>query len=374
MAIDFNTEPYYDDFNESKRFLKILYRPGYAVQARELTQMQTILQNQVSRFGDHVFKEGSMVIPGNIGIDTKIGYVKLEATYSAVLADTVVDKFNGLIIENAAGVQAQVLYYTVSGGADSAALFVRYLNSGDNNTTKTFSNSDILTNLAGTNSAGTEITAGQFTVQAATSDATGLGSLATIQQGVYYIKGHFVLVPEQTIILDKFTNTPSYRIGLVTSEDIVTAEEDGTLFDNAQNSFNYAAPGAHRYYIDAVLTKLAADSTSDTDFIELLRTNAGQTQKIVDKSEYSYLEKEFAHRTYDESGDYTVKNFEIDVREYRNNNRGAWVTGRVYLNGDVVTNGGYIYVAKNSGTSTNSTPPTHTSGRVYDGSVSGANL
>jgi len=371
MALDFNTEPYYDDFNESKRFLKILYRPGYAVQARELTQMQTILQNQISRFGDHVFKEGSMVIPGAIGIDTKIGYVKLEASYSAVLADTIVDKFAGLIVENAAGVQAQVIHYTLSAGADSAALFIRYLNSGDNTTTKTFSNSDILTNLAGTNSAGTEITAGTYTVQAATSSATGIGSLATIQQGVYYIKGHFVLVPEQTIILDKFTNTPSYRIGLVTSESIVTAEEDGTLFDNAQNSFNYAAPGAHRYYIDAVLTKLATDSILDTDFIELLRTNTGQTQKIVDKSEYSYLEKEFAHRTYDESGNYTVKNFEIDVREYRNNNRSAWASGRVYLNGDVVTNGGYIYVAKNSGTSSSSTPPTHTAGLVYDGSVSG---
>jgi hypothetical protein len=108
--------------------------------------------------------------------------------------------------------------------------------------------------------------------------------LATIQQGVYYIKGHFVLVPEQKIILDKFTNTPSYRIGLVTSESIVTAEEDGTLFDNAQNSFNYAAPGAHRYYIDAVLTKLSLDSVEDTDFIELLRTSTGQTQKIIDKS------------------------------------------------------------------------------------------
>jgi hypothetical protein len=371
MAIDFNTEPYYDDFNESKRFLKILYRPGYAVQARELTQMQTILQNQISRFGDHVFKEGSMVIPGAIGIDTKIGYVKLESTYSAVLADTVVDKFAGLIIENTAGVQAQVIHYTVSDGADSAALFVRYLNSGDNTTTKTFSNSDILTNLAGTNLAGNVIAAGTYTVQAATSAATGLGSIATIQQGVYYIKGHFVLVPEQKIILDKFTNTPSYRIGLVTSESIITAEEDGTLFDNAQNSFNYAAPGAHRYYIDAVLTKLSLDSILDTDFIELLRTSTGQTQKIIDKSEYSYLEKEFAHRTYDESGDYTVKNFEIDVREYRNNNRNAWTSGRVYLNGDVVTNSGYIYVAKNSGTSSNSTPPTHTSGLVYDGAVSG---
>jgi hypothetical protein len=371
MAIDLNTEPYYDDFNESKRFLKILYRPGYAVQARELTQMQTILQNQISRFGDHVFKEGSMVIPGAIGIDTKIGYVKLEATYSAVLSDTVVDKFAGLIIENASGVQAQVIHYTVSDGADAGAFFIRYLNSGDNNTTKTFSNSDIITNLAGTNLAGDTIAAGTYTVQVAASSATGLGSLATIQQGVYYIKGHFVLVPEQTIILDKFTNNPSYRIGLVTSESIITAEEDGTLFDNAQNSFNYAAPGAHRYYIDAVLTKLAANSTDDTDFIELLRTNAGQTQKIVDKSEYSYLEKEFAHRTYDESGNYTVKNFEIDVREYRNNNRSAWVAGRVYLNGDVVTNSGYTYVAKNPGTSSSSTPPTHTSGLVYDGSVEG---
>jgi len=371
MAIDFNTEPYYDDFNESKRFLKILYRPGYAVQARELTQMQTILQNQISRFGDHVFKEGSMVIPGAIGIDTKIGYIKLESTYSGVLADTLVDKFAGLIIENTAGVQAQVIHYTVSGGEDAAALYIRYLNSGDNTTTKTFSDSDILTNLAGTNLAGDAIAAGTYTIQAATSSSTGVGSLATIQQGVYYIKGHFVLVPSQTIILDKFTNTPSYRIGLVTSESIITAEEDATLFDNAQNSFNYAAPGAHRYYIDAVLTKLGIDSTADTDFIELLRTSTGQTQKIVDKSEYSYLEKEFAHRTYDESGDYTVKNFEIDVREYRNNNRGAWTASRVYLNGDVVTNSGYTYVAKNSGTSSNSTPPTHTSGLVYDGAVSG---
>jgi hypothetical protein len=371
MAIDFNTEPYYDDFNESKRFLKILYRPGYAVQARELTQMQTILQNQISRFGDHVFKEGSLVIPGAIGIDTKIGYVKLQSSYSGILVDTLVDKFAGLIVENTSGVQAQVIHYTKSQDGDDAALFVRYLNSGDNNTTKTFSASDVLTNLTGTNLAGDTITAGTYTIAAQTSSATGVGSIATIQQGVYYIKGHFVLVPEQKIILDKFTNSPSYRIGLVTSESIVTAEEDGTLFDNAQNSFNYAAPGAHRYYIDAVLTKLSLDSTADTDFIELLRTDTGQTQKIIDKSEYSYLEKEFAHRTYDESGDYTVKNFEIDVREYRNNNRGAWTSSRVYLNGDVVTNSGYTYVAKNSGTSSSSTPPTHTSGLVYDGAVSG---
>ena len=82
MAINFNTEPYYDDFSESKKFYRILYRPGYAVQARELTQMQTILQNQISRFGDHVFKEGAMVVPGQISVDTKIKYIKLERLIS----------------------------------------------------------------------------------------------------------------------------------------------------------------------------------------------------------------------------------------------------------------------------------------------------
>ena len=56
LSTNFNVDPYYDDFNESKNFHRILYRPGLAVQGRELTQMQTILQNQIDRFGEHVFK------------------------------------------------------------------------------------------------------------------------------------------------------------------------------------------------------------------------------------------------------------------------------------------------------------------------------
>ena len=47
LTTDFNVSPYYDDFDESKKFFKVLYRPAFSVQARELTQMQTILQNQI---------------------------------------------------------------------------------------------------------------------------------------------------------------------------------------------------------------------------------------------------------------------------------------------------------------------------------------
>jgi hypothetical protein len=356
MTINFNTEPYYDDFAEDNKFYRILYRPGYAVQARELTQMQTILQNQISRFGDHVFKEGAMVIPGQTSIDNDIAYVQLESTFGGVLTDTIIENFLGLTIQNSSGLQADVIYFTKSSGADPSALYVRYKNSGDDNTTRVFADGDVIEDVDST-----------YSVQAAATSATGKGSLATITRGVYYIKGHFVLVEDQTIILDKFSNTPSYRIGLVATEEIITAEEDESLFDNAQNSFNFAAPGAHRYFIQATLTKLAIDSVLDTDFIELIRTGDGQVKKEVRRTEYAVLEETFARRTYDESGNYTVRNFEIDVREYRSNNRGAWTSGRVYLIGDVVTNDGKTYVAKNSGTASSSTAPVHTSGSVFDG-------
>ena len=67
---DFNLSPYYDDFTESKKFHRILFRPSFAVQARELTQSQTQLQNQIERVSDHLFDKGAMIIPGEIDADT----------------------------------------------------------------------------------------------------------------------------------------------------------------------------------------------------------------------------------------------------------------------------------------------------------------
>ena len=76
---DFNLSPYYDDFNESKKFHRILFRPSFAVQARELTQSQSILQNQVEKVSDHLFKQGAMVIPGQVSIDTDYTSIKLTS-------------------------------------------------------------------------------------------------------------------------------------------------------------------------------------------------------------------------------------------------------------------------------------------------------
>lgn len=358
--IDFNTEPYNDDFDENNKFYRILFRPSYAVQARELTQLQSILQNQIKRHGDHIFNEGAMVIPGQMSIDCNTNYVKIQPIYGGAVVETYIASLEGKNIVGENGLTAKVLKVVSSSGSDPATLYVRYLNSADDNTTKTFANGETLTPEDPLLSA--------YTVQAQTSASTGIGSIATIERGVYYINGHFVLVDAQTITLDKYTNTPTYRIGLSVQEKLVTPEDEGyeMLLDNAQNSYNFAAPGAHRYYIDLILTKVSVDSTDDVDFVELLRVENGDIKRHVNKTDYSFIEETLARRTYDESGNYTVRPFNIDVREHRNNNRGAWTANTAYLIGDVVTNNNVTYVAKNSGTSIN-IAPTHTNGSSYDG-------
>ena len=353
--INFSSEPYNDDFDENNKFHRILFRPSYAVQARELTQLQTILQNQIKRNGDHIFKQGAMVIPGQISLDTKYQYVKIQSTFGAVAVDTYISEFEGTIITGGtSGVTALVLKAETASGTDPTTLYVRYTNSGTNGTTKVFTNEEAITSDAG----------GVVNVQ--TSSATGTGSAAIIERGVYYVNGYYVLCDDQTLLLDKYTSIPTYRVGLTIDEQKVTPEDKETLLDNAQTSFNYAAPGAHRYFIDLILSKLSIESTSDDNFIELLRVTEGIVNKQITSTGYSELEKTLARRTFDESGNYTVSDFTIDVREHRNNNRGQWLASTAYLIGDVVTNAGYTYVAKNS-VSSIATAPTHTSGSAYDG-------
>jgi hypothetical protein len=358
--LDFNTEPYNDDFDEENKFHRILFRPSFAVQARELTQLQSILQNQIKRGGDHLFKQGAMIIPGQLSIDCNVSYIKLQPLYAGNAIETYLTRLEGQDVTGANGLQAKVIKVISASGAEPATLYVRYKNSANDNTTQVFADSETITP--------DDALLTSYKVQAIATASTGIGSTATIERGVYYVNGYYVLCDAQTIVLDKYTNVPTYRIGLTVDEQLITPEDTGyeSLLDNAQNSYNYAAPGAHRYYIDLVLDKKAIDSTADVDFIELLRVDAGAIIRHTTTTEYNVLEKTLARRTYDESGNYAVRPFKIDIREHRNNNRGAWVSSRAYLIGDIVTSNGTTYVAKNSSTSINTTP-THTSGLAYDG-------
>ena len=222
-----NVSPYYDDFSEDSLFHRVLFRPAYSVQARELTQMQTILQNQIERIGSHFFKEGSVVIPGQTGFDITYSYVKLQATFTdsgSVLHTT--ENFRtslvGVKLTGAtSGVIAKVINTIAADTTDALTIFVKYESSGTvagGTTNFTFANGESLTtDTAISYTSGDDtVTIAASTGQAAltvSSAATGTGSSASIQKGIFYIRGSFVQAITQTIILDKYSATPSYRIG-----------------------------------------------------------------------------------------------------------------------------------------------------------------
>ena len=311
---DFNLSPYYDDFTESKKFHRILFRPAFAVQARELTQSQTILQNQIEKLGDHFFEKGAMVIPGEIGYDLNYSAVKLTSIDST---NTLSDFTDGTVLTGStSGITATIVNRSATDGTDPDTIFVKYSKSGGTNKNQ-FSFSDGET-ITGTNSDSTAVSA--------IVDTTATGSAAQVQAGTYYINGFLVSVTAQTIILDKYTNTPSYRVGLLVTESFITPNNDNSLNDNAQGVSNTNAPGAHRFKIDLTLTKKTIASTEDSNFVELLRLSNGILQNQVRTTEYAVLEDTFARRTFDESGDYTVRDFDLDLREHliSGTNRGIY--------------------------------------------------
>ena len=125
----FNTDPYYDDFSESKKFLRIMFRPGFGVQGRELTQLQTILQNQIERFGNHVFEEGSMVLDGKITVNSL-----RFARVSGLSGTSDVSDFLGTIISAGGKAKAKIVHteggYTASSIYNIPIVFFEYLEVG----------------------------------------------------------------------------------------------------------------------------------------------------------------------------------------------------------------------------------------------------
>ena len=143
-----NVTPYYDDFDKSKNFYRVLFRPGFPIQARELTTMQSILQNQVESVGSHLFKDGSMVIPGQIGYDLNVDAIMLQESFLGADIELYRSQLNNKIITGlTSGVKAKVLYSISSTDSDKGyiTLYVKYIESGGTgNTQKTFSNNEQL--------------------------------------------------------------------------------------------------------------------------------------------------------------------------------------------------------------------------------------
>lgn len=315
MSHNNNVFPYYDDFNPSKKFYQVLFKPGYSVQARELTQLQTILQNQIKEFGNTVFKQGTVITGCAESHNFKTPFVKIEDIDTSVYS---LESYEGATVTAPNGVSA-IIKKTITGSeAETPNLNTLYLHYTSNNTTdenpeligtiSTFTAGQLLA-VTGENSG-----IGEFRV--ASVNPVGFGSLFSMNDGIVYVNGRFLVHTNETIVIDRYSDSPTQKVGFRVVEEIASSLDDATLNDPAQGAYNFNAPGADRSLITTELYSYDGVGAKPDDFFLLFEVEEGQIKRRYNKTEYSQLSREFAHRTYDESGDYTVNPFPIVVNEH----------------------------------------------------------
>jgi len=350
-----NVAPYFDDFDASNDYHKVLFKPGYPVQARELTTLQSILQNQIEKFGQHFFKEGQKVIPGNISYNQYYYAVKLNNVYQGIPVSAFADQLVGTqVTGTTSGVSAVVdkVLLSTDSEENTLTLYVNYVGANtSNNSTQQFSDGEELTcNTTITSGllGNTTITAGTTFALTIARNNSATGSAFMINEGVYFIRGQFVSVNTETLILDQYTNTSNYRIGLNIVEEVINADLDETLNDNSQGYNNYGAPGADRLKITASLFKKSLDDFDDNNFIELATVKDGELRS--DKKSGSAAATPFddtvAKKIFDTDGDFTVKEFESAVAESLDDglgNKGVFKEGEFTYGGTPASDDNLIY-------------------------------
>ena len=246
-----NISPYYDDFDPNDQFYKVLFKPGFPVQARELTTLQSGLQNQLESFGNHIFKDGSMVIPGGISFNDNYYSIKIEEEHLGTPVSLYLNELKGLRLRGSiTGVILSIddfLYPKDNSDITDLTIFVNYFDAGSDNLALGLQDGESLIVEETFTYGNTVITAGESVLSLIENEASFRGSSVSIEQGVYFIRGQFVDVTTDKIVLDPYDSFPSYRVGLNIDEQLITAKDDGSLYDNARGFSNFAAPVSYTH-------------------------------------------------------------------------------------------------------------------------------
>lgn len=308
---------YNDDYTDSDHYHRILFNSGRALQSRELTQMQTIIQKEIARMARFLFKEGAIfsTSAGAVFADTNaVRYVKLAGSLPVGYATLV-----GTTVEDGDGVQAIVKAAIPATGSDPATLLVSYTTSGGIAGTTTspriFQSGASLSYDTGTISG----TLSVQTTNTAANPATGKGSFVEVPRFDTFAAGHLITVDKQSLVVSKYDPQPTITVGFVVSEDIVTASDDIALYDNSGSTPNLTSPGADRYRILLILTT-ADDIDSDQTFYPLYDIRKGVVRNLQNQDKVlAQMGTILNARTADISGNFISRDnprgtFDLDIR------------------------------------------------------------
>lgn len=317
---DLNIDPYFDDFDETKQFSRVLFRPARAVQARELTQLQTILQNQVERFGQNVYKEGTIINGVNIFDRQDIYYVKITDTgiadptlYSQTYTEDGEER-NYTLEGQTTRLNARIILGENGFETRDPNLKTFYIVYTD---TKVVGAEEKKQFTAGESLKlydpdGNEVANASITVADVNNPVGSSYGLQTTE-GIIFQKGHFLFVEEQFVIISKYSRIPgTVSVGFVIEESVVNSGEDQSLLDNAQGFNNVNAPGADRLKLRPVLTAVASTSEQE-NFYAIARWKNGKKVGLRDVTEFNVVGDTMARRTYEESGHYTIRGLKVTL-------------------------------------------------------------
>ena len=318
----FNVSPYYDDFDPTKGFKRILFRPNVPVQARELNQTQSIMLNELNALSNHIFKNGSKVSNCRTGM-FKRDYVRLMPLTTQG-NQLVKPEGEVTLVGVVSGITAKLVTYNDATSSDPHTIYVVYTSSGQD---KDGNQGEQNTFIHGEdiNVFSNSVLSYTWTVRCPTCDGstlapevspTGKGYFYSIDEGIIYYNGYYVNVPQQEIVIEKYINVNEngfdvsdneYKIGLDFITDIVTVHTDPTLYDNSAGTPNSGAEGADRYRVRLELVKRELDVNDGDNFVLLSRVGKNFTVTHSKQDvEYSVIMKEMAKRTYDQAGNFTV--------------------------------------------------------------------
>ena len=318
LDTDFNINPYYDDFDPGKQFARVLFKPSVAVQARELTQLQSILQEQVRRFGNNIYKEGTIVDGCSFSYNDNYGYVKVKDVDAngAQLSTSItigleargtVTGVKGIVNNAIAGLESQE--------PNLNTLYIDYFTTGTSGE-KVFNTTE---NIEIYNNANT-LVATATAAGAIVNNSIGQGFSVSCSEGVIFSKGHFLNVDKGFVVVSKYNDTPDMvSVGFAVEETVVTSDADTSLLDNAAGFNNESAPGADRLKLSPFLVAIETkDAIANANFMSIMDFQAGLPVMKRTNTQYNEIAEEMAKRTQEESGNYTVRTNELGIESPAN--------------------------------------------------------
>ena len=332
MALNLNSSPYYDDFDATKNFNRILFKPGVAVQARELTQLQSVLSDQIAQLGSFTLKDGAIVS----GCEEKlvnVNYIKItdqDFDGVAIQNSDLTNYVGAIVTGGTTGLKAKVLSVKTGdtgSSPDTKVLYIAYTDSGGTTNTNEvleFAKGETLTVSSDNTSINgdTFVTfdSGSATVGSRTRYA-GVAPHLTLSPGIIYARGNFIRTVEISTFVDDYTPLSDRKIGFLVSETVTTSSDaDGaTLVDPAQGSFNFNAPGADRLTYSATLASYSFRDAIPDNFFQYASFEFGKiVRSRIISDPLAEIGNIIAERAYIADGNYLVNGLQTYFREHLN--------------------------------------------------------